>query len=66
MNTIIRTWGREELEKVVVDLKEEDPDQKLLHGPQRKGAGVSQSDVDKMFDAPKIEFNQDDIDKLFG
>lgn len=67
VNTIIRTWGRDELEKVVVELKEDDPDKKLLNGPQRKGEGVSQADVDKMFGGqPKLEFNQDDIDKLFG
>ncbi len=72
VNTIIRTWGREELEKVVVELnkQDEDPDKALLNGPQRKGAGVSQDEVDKLFGggdaAPKVEFNQDDIDKLFG
>lgn len=60
INSIIVTWGRDELTKVVVELKEEkDPDKKLLHGPQLPGQGVSQADVDKMF-------SQDDIDKLFG
>lgn len=60
INSIIFTWGKDELTKVVVELKEEqDPDKKLLHGPQLPGQGVTQTDVDKMF-------NQDDIDKLFG
>lgn len=67
VNAIIRTWGREELEKVVVELQEVDPDKKLLNGPQRKGKGVTQADVDQMFvEEAKVEFNQDDIDKLFG
>ncbi len=59
VNAIILTWGRDELTKVVVEIKEEDPDKKLLHGPQLKGQGVTQADVDKML-------GQDAIDKLFG
>ena len=59
INTIILTWGRDELTKVVIEIKEEDPDKKLLHGPQLKGQGVTQADVDKML-------GQDAIDKLFG
>lgn len=68
VNTLIRMWGREELAKVVVDIQETDPDKSLLNGPQRKGEGVTQADVDQMFsDAPpKLEFDQNDIDKLFG
>ena len=34
----------------------------ILHGPQMKGAGVSQDFVDDVFNTS----NQDDIDKLFG
>lgn len=59
VNAIILTWGRDELTKVVVEIKEEDPDKKLLHGPQLPGQGVTQADVDKML-------GQDAIDKLFG
>ncbi len=60
INSIILTWGREELTKVVVEIQEEqDPDKKLLHGPQLPGEGVTQVEVDKMLD-------QNDIDKLFG
>ncbi|MGE5547140.1 MAG: protein phosphatase CheZ [Solirubrobacterales bacterium] len=60
INAIIFTWGRDELTKVVVEIKEEqDPDKKLLHGPQLPGQGVSQEDVDKML-------AQTEIDKLFG
>ncbi|MBX9635308.1 MAG: protein phosphatase CheZ [Magnetospirillum sp.] len=60
INSIIFTWGRDELTQVVVEIKEDkDPDKKLLHGPQLPGQGVSQADVDKML-------AQTDIDKLFG
>ncbi|HTH16013.1 MAG TPA: protein phosphatase CheZ [Magnetospirillum sp.] len=60
IHAIIFTWGREELTKVVVEIKEDqDPDKKLLHGPQMPGQGVSQADVDRML-------GQNDIDKLFG
>jgi len=61
INAIIFTWGRDELTKVVVEIKEDkDPDKKLLHGPQLPGQGISQTDVDKML------LDQSDIDKLFG
>ncbi|CAA7624425.1 protein phosphatase CheZ [Magnetospirillum sp. UT-4] len=60
INSIIITWGRDELTKVVVEIKEDtDPDKKLLHGPQLTGKGVTQAEVDAML-------GQDDIDKLFG
>ena len=68
VNAIILMWGREELAKVVVDLKESDPDKALMHGPQRKGEGVDQSEVDQMFSQSDIDtmFSQNDIDKMFG
>lgn len=60
INTIIMTWGKDELTKVVVEIKEEkDPDKALLNGPQLTGQGVSQEEVDKMM-------AQTEIDKLFG
>jgi chemotaxis protein CheZ len=60
INTIILTWGRDELTKVVVEIKEEkDPDKQLLNGPQLPGQGVDQDAVDKLL-------AQTDIDKLFG
>jgi len=59
INSIILTWGRDELTKVVVEIKEEkDPDKKLLHGPQLPGQGVDQAAVDTLL-------AQTDIDKLF-
>ena len=61
IKAVILTWGRDELTKVVVEIKKEetDPDKALLHGPQLPGQGVSQADVDRML-------GQDAIDKLFG
>lgn len=60
INAIILTWGRDELTKVVVEIKEDqDEYKKFLHGPQLPGQGVSQADVDKML-------AQTEIDKLFG
>jgi len=64
VNAMIRMWGKDELSKVVEDLRrenetQEDREKALLHGPQRESQAIKQADVDKMF-------NQDDIDKLFG
>lgn len=59
--------GRDELSKVVVEMNDaKDAERRMLHGPQRKGKGVSQDEVDKMFAEPEMALNQDDIDKLFG
>jgi len=45
-------WGDDHLLDVVLDEAEEetDPDQALLNGPALAGEGVSQDDIDKMFD----------------
>ncbi|MBF0333374.1 MAG: protein phosphatase CheZ [Alphaproteobacteria bacterium] len=63
VNSLIRMWGRHELEKVVEEIKAEekpvDADKALLHGPQRTGVACDQSAVDQIF-------SQSDIDKLFG
>jgi chemotaxis protein CheZ len=65
VSTMVRMWGKEELEKVVEEVKREneveqvDGDRALLHGPQRDSVANKQEDIDKLF-------SQDDIDKLFG
>lgn len=60
INSIILTWGKDELAKMVVEIKEEqDEYKKYLHGPQMPGQGASQAEVDKML-------AQTEIDKLFG
>lgn len=62
VNAIILAWGQDELSRVVDVIKEkvaEDPDQKLLHGPQLAGQGIDQSEVDRIM-------AQNEIDKLFA
>ena len=63
INAMVRMWGREELSKVVDEVRKEkhpaDPDKALLHGPQRQSVAMAQDDVDRLF-------TQDDIDKLFS
>jgi chemotaxis protein CheZ len=63
VNAMIRVWGRDEISKVIDEVKQEQTektdDQKLLHGPQSESKAIDQSEVDKLF-------SQDDIDKLFG
>lgn len=60
ISSMLGMWRPEELKEVAGAVKKElTEEQKLLHGPQLKGQGVSQTEVDKMF-------SQDDIDKLFG
>lgn len=64
INAIILTWGEDELIKVVEEMKLEmsdpiDPDKALLNGPQLKGKGVDQAEVDRLM-------AQAEIDKLFG
>ena len=62
VNAIILAWGQDELSRVVDEFKEkviDDPDKKLLHGPQLKGQGVDQNEVDRIM-------AQTEIDKLFG
>lgn len=57
---LIGMWRPDELKEAAGNLKKElTEEQKLLNGPQLKGKGVSQNEVDKLF-------SQDDIDKLFG
>ncbi len=50
---IIYMWGRDELMALVAELKlnekEEDPDQKLLNGPQRASVAITQDEIDKLF-----------------
>jgi chemotaxis protein CheZ len=63
VNAMIRVWGRDEISKVIDEVKQEQTekteDQLLLHGPQSESKAIDQADVDKLF-------SQDDIDKLFG
>ena len=48
--TMINIWGEEEFKGIEVTEDAQDEDAKLLQGPQLEGSGVSQSDIDALFD----------------
>lgn len=51
INALIQIWGKDELEKVDVKPEREmTADEKLAHGPQLPGQGISQDEIDKLFD----------------
>ena len=54
VNAMINIWGIEKLAGIQVAQENTDtrPDAHLLNGPQLDGLGVSQADVDSMFDSP--------------
>ena len=51
VNALVDIWGKEALQAVEVQVFEEKTeDEKLLKGPQMEGQGISQDDIDKLFD----------------
>ncbi len=51
INALIEICGKDELESVdVKPEREKTADEKLMHGPQLAGEGISQDDIDKLFD----------------
>ncbi len=51
INALIKIWGKAELEKVDVEPeREKTADEKLMHGPQLAGEGISQDEIGKLFD----------------
>lgn len=50
VNNLTDIWGKDELEKVEQDVVEKSEDEKLLHGPQDPGKGISQDEIDALFD----------------
>lgn len=51
VDAIINLWGRDALEQVKVTIEDDKTDdEKLLHGPQLKDEGISQDEIDKLFD----------------
>jgi chemotaxis protein CheZ len=62
VNNMIKVWGRDEISKVIDEVKQEaapkNADESLLHGPQSATTAINQAEVDKLF-------SQADIDKLF-
>ncbi len=47
---ITEIWGEAAFEGIAPPPEEEDPDHDLLHGPQAEGEGLSQDDIDALFD----------------
>ena len=51
VNALIDIWGKSALDETEIDLgPAKTEDEKLLHGPQRAGKGISQDEIDKLFD----------------
>ena len=50
VNALIDAWGKAELENVDVQGLEKTDDEKLLNGPQHEGEGISQAEIDALFD----------------
>jgi chemotaxis protein CheZ len=50
VNNLADVWGKDELAKVEVQAEEKSEDEKLLHGPQDPGRGISQDEIDALFD----------------
>jgi chemotaxis protein CheZ len=50
VNTLVEVWGRDALDSVEVVAEEKTADEAMLSGPQLKGQGISQDEIDKLFD----------------
>ncbi len=48
--TMINIWGAEEFEGIELPDDARSADEKLLEGPQLEGQGISQDDIDSLFD----------------
>ena len=51
MNALSAVCGKDKIDKIEVRPdKEKTEDEKLLHGPSLEGEGISQDEIDKLFD----------------
>ncbi|MEE9318275.1 MAG: protein phosphatase CheZ [Rhodospirillales bacterium] len=51
VNALIEVWGKDEIDKIEVKAYEEKTeDEKLLQGPALEGEGITQDEIDKLFD----------------
>ncbi len=51
VNALVNLWGKEQLAEVEVPVdREKTPDGQFLSGPQLAGNGLSQDDIDNLFD----------------
>ena len=51
VNSLIEVWGKDEIDRIEVnpDVEKTDGD-KLLHGPALEGEGITQDEIDKLFE----------------
>ena len=50
MKALIEVWGKDEIDKIGVKPdKEKTEDENLLQGPALEGEGISQDEIDKLF-----------------
>ncbi len=51
VNALVNLWGKEQLAEIAVPVeREKTPEEKILTGPQSEGKGLSQDDIDSLFD----------------
>ncbi len=50
VDSLMDFWGREEMEALELTAAEKTEDEALLNGPQLDGQGLSQEDIDALFD----------------
>ncbi len=51
VNALITIWGKEEIDRIeVMPETEKTEDEELLHGPALEGEGITQAEIDKLFD----------------
>ncbi len=50
VEALVDTFGKKSLEEIELKGPERNEDEELLHGPQLKGQGLSQDDIDALFD----------------
>ena len=50
IDTLIETWGRSAVEHVVIEEPPADDEDALLQGPSLEGEGITQADIDALFD----------------
>ncbi len=51
VNALISVWGKEEIDRIEVKPEEEKTeDEELLQGPALEGQGITQDEIDKLFD----------------
>jgi len=50
VNSLIKLWGKDAVEKEEVERDDKTDDEKLLDGPQLEGKGLDQAAIDALFD----------------